>query len=180
MKYDIDVIKDDILRILLSVKRQGIDDIVRFMIDNGFFELPLADDNDSSNNCAGCLAIHSYCVYESLKKLNLAFDVGLQEDSMIIVSLLHDLCRMDIQNSFPAGHGEKSVFMIQKFIHLTDDEILAINSHMGFCDARINMYNEFQKAYDMSKLTLFLFLADQIAASYICNQRYANQKYKRS
>ena len=37
-----------------------------------------------------------------------------------------------VDDQDPLGHGSKSVIMLQRFIQLTDDEIYAINYHMGF------------------------------------------------
>lgn len=36
----------------------------------------------------------------------------------------------EVQDIFPAGHGEKSVFILQRILQLTDEEILAIRWHM--------------------------------------------------
>ena len=76
-------------------------------------------------------------------------------ETAAIVSLLHDLCKVwcykvDYRNAknekgeweqvpyyawdeqFPYGnHGAKSVYLIQKFISLTDTEAIAIQCHMG-------------------------------------------------
>ena len=35
----------------------------------------------------------------------------------------------DIEDQFPAGHGEKSVILILRYIQLTDEEIMAIRWH---------------------------------------------------
>jgi len=71
------------------------------------------------------------------------------------VALLHDLCKIgcyrpgfrnvkdergvwqkvptyNFEDSFPFGHGEKSVWMIMKYMKLTDHEAFAIRYHMGF------------------------------------------------
>ncbi len=39
------------------------------------------------------------------------------------------------EDSFPYGHGEKSVYIISKFMKLTDEEAMAIRWHMGFSDS---------------------------------------------
>lgn len=69
--------------------------------------------------------------------------------------------------SFPAGHGEKSIFLIQRFMNLTDEEILAIRWHMGaFDDAVRGGSRNINAAYKRSKLAVYLHLAD-MAATYI-------------
>lgn len=40
-----------------------------------------------------------------------------------------------INDTLPMGHGEKSVILLQQYLRLTLDEIMAIRWHMGFSDA---------------------------------------------
>lgn len=39
-----------------------------------------------------------------------------------------------VREKFPFGHGEKSAFLVQRFMLLTDAEALAIRWHMGAYD----------------------------------------------
>lgn len=78
----------------------------------------------------------------------------ISEDSVKICALLHDLCKTNyyvqtekwkkgdnnewikyfsytIDDKFPMGHGEKSVFMITRFMQLTGTELLSVRWHMG-------------------------------------------------
>ena len=71
------------------------------------------------------------------------------------MALLHDLCKIgcykpgfrnvkdergvwqkvasySFEDPFPFGHGEKSVWMVMKYMKLTDHEAFAIRYHMGF------------------------------------------------
>ena len=107
---------------------------------------------------------------------------GYTKETIAIVSLLHDVCKVDLYKpqlgkekiayeyntkSFPAGHGEKSIFIIQRFMNLTDEEILAIRWHMGaFDDAVRGGSRDINAAYKRSKLAVYLHLAD-MAATYI-------------
>lgn len=117
-------------------------------------------------------------------------------DGMIITALLHDICKVnfyqkvikskkdgfhpngkikwvdavgyDIDDQFPAGHGEKSVIILQKFIELTDEEIMAINWHMGFSDDRCKGYGGMQaisNAFGKYPLAVALHMAD-LASNY--------------
>lgn len=83
--------------------------------------------------------------------------------TIAIVALLHDMCKanfytVELRNrktgkkgangkdewesypfityddSFPYGHGEKSAYMAERFMHLTPEEAMAIRHHMGFSD----------------------------------------------
>lgn len=61
-------------------------------------------------------------------------------------------------DEFPLGHGEKSVYLIQKFMQLTDEEAVAIRWHMGtFTDETRNISN----AYNKYPFALLLSMADQ-------------------
>lgn len=73
-----------------------------------------------------------------------------------------------VNDQEPLGHGEKSVMILQRFIKLTLDEMLAIRWHMASFDAGIHFpypsgyaYNE---ALKKSKLVSILILADMEAS----------------
>lgn len=79
--------------------------------------------------------------------------------------------KYSVEDSFPFGHGEKSVSILQNYIPLTDEEKLAIRWHMAAYDASIhfNYPNGFayQKALEMSPLVTLLFTADYEASQII-------------
>lgn len=66
-----------------------------------------------------------------------------------------------MKDSFPMGHGEKSVFLIQRFIKLSEPEALAIRWHMGAYDeaARGGSYS-LSAAMERTPLVLALHTAD--------------------
>jgi hypothetical protein len=69
-----------------------------------------------------------------------------------------------VVDQFPAGHGAKSVIILQKFIELTDEETFAILYHMGAFE--LSEYN--LKAYNLAKklpLVTLLQTADQEASA---------------
>ena len=103
-------------------------------------------------------------------------------------SLLHDVCKANfykagtrnvknpetgiweavpsysIEDKFPMGHGEKSVFIINQFMKLTVEEALAIRWHMGgFDDAVKGGSHSMGNAYEMYPLALLLHVADMKA-----------------
>jgi hypothetical protein len=43
-----------------------------------------------------------------------------------------------VKDEFPFGHGEKSVYLINKFMDLTDEEALAIRWHLGSFDPGVH------------------------------------------
>ncbi len=106
------------------------------------------------------LVIHSLNVFDLLRKRNDA-DHEESEESVAIVSLLHDLCKANfykestrnvknedtgrwekvpywtIEDLFPYGHGEKSVYLIERFMRLKPAEAMAIRWHMGGFDEAV-------------------------------------------
>ena len=79
------------------------------------------------------------------------------EETVAILGLLHDVCKVGVyhqtdpfkaamegkldtmapyefRDTFPLGHGEKSLFLITRHMALTEEEALAIRWHMGAYD----------------------------------------------
>lgn len=66
-------------------------------------------------------------------------------------------------SGLPLGHGEKSLFLLQRLgMELTDQEAAAIRWHMGAYRDH-DCYNEMGKAFERYALALFLHLADMTA-----------------
>ena len=176
--------KDIIIEMLKTVNRPGIKELISYLENSDFFEAPASSKYHLAEE--GGLAKHSLNVYYNLIKLCVNLDIS--NETIIIISLLHDICKANyskksaknIQNKegkwvptetyilddeLPLGHGEKSVMIIQKFIKLTDDEIMAIRWHMGgFVSKEEQMY--VSKAFNKSGLTVLLHIAD-LMATYI-------------
>ena len=70
-----------------------------------------------------------------------------------------------VKDDFPYGHGEKSVFMIERFMRLTNEEAFAIRFHMGD-------YNDSNTsgAFEKYPLALLLHQADE-RATYLMEAR---------
>lgn len=122
--------------------------------------------------------------------------VGSFTDSELLIScLLHDLCKVNfyaeteklwkdeeapygqqwkkyiaykIDDKFPLGHGEKSMFIAQNFIKLTGNECLAIRWHMHFfspaSDLDMNIHYAFQSAVEQFPIVSVVAQADTIAS----------------
>ena len=70
-----------------------------------------------------------------------------------------------VDNKYPLGHGNKSVYFIIQYIRLSMEEIAAITHHMGaYCDS--SQWNELGQAYEKYPLALALHQAD-MEATYI-------------
>ena len=64
-----------------------------------------------------------------------------------------------VDDQLPLGHGEKSVMLVQCYIRLTMQEVMAIRWHMGFSDVREN-YNSIGQAMEKYPVVLALNEAD--------------------
>ena len=64
-----------------------------------------------------------------------------------------------VDDQLPLGHGEKSVMLIQCYIRLTMQEVMAIRWHMGFSEAKEN-YNAVGQAMEKYPVVLALYEAD--------------------
>lgn len=147
--------RDQIVGLLKTINRPGMDKLIDYLIkDTDFFTAPAS--TKYHGNSEGGLARHSLNVYNLLEEKVKRFYPGdsISDQSVKICGLLHDLCKCDfyyrgirwykddqgkwqqepswlINDKLPLGHGEKSVMILQRFIQLTDMEMLAIRWHMG-------------------------------------------------
>jgi hypothetical protein len=144
-----------------TIRREGKDRILTYlnMPSCDFFTAPASTRYHGSYE--GGLVDHSLNVYYCLKdylsrdRVKDTYKLNVSEETLAIVSLLHDFCKInvyvpgkrnvkddkgvwqsvpvyDYNDKFPYGHGEKSVYMISNFIKLTHEEAFAIRFHMGF------------------------------------------------
>lgn len=156
--------KKEFVELLLSTKREGIENVIVQLGKLGFFEAPASTKfhlshpggllEHSMNVCHVALQIRDVMI-----GINPELEERLPKESVIIASLLHDVCKSDIYKpcisykknnegkwdkipgyevdyaGMPLGHGEKSVIMLQMWgLKLTMDEILAIRWHMTAWD----------------------------------------------
>ena len=190
--------KEEFLTLLRSTEREGIEDLIEALEEMGFFTAPASANHHlnveggllehSLNTCKAALAI-----YEGLKPLDPSMEKEVRRDSIILSSLLHDVCKSDIYKrsvkkrknnvgqwedvegysvsykNFPMGHGEKSVILLLcNGLSLYDDEMLAIRWHMGAWGINMNSFED-QRCYDTSRklypLVSIIQAADGLAAS---------------
>ena len=174
--------KEEFLQLLRSTNRENIEDLIEFITKTDFFEAPASTRFHGSYE--GGLVEHSMKVYEILsqKVKNASIDISVSEETLIIVALLHDICKSNFykvdyrnaKNSFgewekvpyytiddtiPYGHGEKSVMMITEYMKLTNEEKYSIRWHMGFTEPKEN-YSTIGVAYKKYPLALLLHEAD--------------------
>lgn len=180
--------KEQFVELLRSTKREGIEDLISFLEKTDFFEAPASTRYHGAYK--GGLLEHSLKVYEIFKDKVKNAGLNTSEDTVIISSLLHDICKLNfykvdyrnsknangewekvpyytIDDTIPYGHGEKSVMMITEYIKLTSEEKYAIRWHMGFTEPK-EQYSTIGAAYKKYPIALLLFEAD-LEATYFYN-----------
>ena len=182
--------KEEFLKILRTVNREGIEDLIKFLESTDFFTAPAS--TRFHGNYAGGLVEHSMKVYEILveKVKNSSKKIEVSEDTLKIVALLHDVCKANfykidyrnaknalgvwekvpyytVEDTIPYGHGEKSVMMITEYMKLTPEEKYSIRWHMGYTEAKEN-YNAIGATYKKYPIALLTHEAD-LEATYLYN-----------
>ena len=199
-KQEIETRKAEFIELLKSTGREGIDDLID-MLDEGkmhFFTAP-ASVNHHLNSDGGLL-IHSLNTCKAgLKLRDMIIEMKpelepmLKRESVIIATLLHDICKADIYvpaikkrkgedgiwrevesydvsyRNFPMGHGEKSAMLaLMSGLEIYDDELLAIRWHMAAWDLpmqSIELNKCINTARDEHPLCSLVNLADGMAAN---------------
>ncbi len=200
MAIDIEANKRKFIELLESTGREGVPELVEYLEEgkNDFFRAPSSTRfhlNEAGGNCQ-----HSLNVCEAGLKLRDIIlekrpELGsqLKRESVIVVTLLHDLCKSDIYHpttkkvkgafglweevpgydvdysNLPLGHGEKSAIMaLWSGFEIYMDEIIAIRWHMAAWDLpfqSLEAKNSINAARDKYPLVALLQLADGVAAN---------------
>lgn len=150
--------KDRIIELLQSTKREGMNQLINHMEESGFFDSPCSTSYHLA--CVGGLAEHSLNVYEKMKELAsvwLGEDKAIKiKDSLKICALLHDLGKSGqfgkpnyVEKILKSGkqstaspyeankellfvdHEIRSIVIASTFIKLTEEEQQAILWHNG-------------------------------------------------
>ena len=200
MSNTIEQNRQKFVELLKSTERDGVEYIIEDLDAWGFFTSPAS--SNQHLNYEGGLAEHSLNVYEMavmLREQIIARRPDLKSrfpmDSIIISSLLHDVCKSRIYrkvtrrkrdaiganetyetfevdySDLPIGHGEKSVIMILRSgMYLEDDEVTAIRWHMSAWDLPFQSYEmtkSLNVARDRCPLSSLIHSADTLAANII-------------
>lgn len=177
------------------IHREGADKLLEYLDSpaSDFFTAPAS--TKFHNNVKGGLLQHSLNVYdclvsyfESERRTKLLGLEDVSDETLAVVALLHDLCKVNVykettrnqkdasgvwrqvpyyefKDELPYGHGEKSVYIISGFMRLSREEAFAIRYHMGFStedDAR-----NVGAAFEMFPLALALSIADTEATYFM-------------
>ena len=169
-----------------GIRREGVNELLAWLDRSGFYTAPAS--TRFHNSYEGGLVEHSLHVYDEMKRLLSVYpEIKCDEESVRIVSLLHDVCKCSVYQktkrnrkndagqweSYDAyefkekfaygGHGSKSVFIVMSFIKLKPEEAVSIQNHMGFSDGNVN---DVARAYEMFPMAWLLHVADE-SATYI-------------
>lgn len=166
--------KEKIETLLRSTGREGIERVISYLGDNNFYSIPSS--LHRHHNWDGGLAQHCLGVYDRLQVTG----EDLPADSVILVSLLHDICKArkiykDSKGKWAErpdaelhikGHGRRSVQLLEKAcgLKLTDKERGAIRWHMGGYNLSKEEVRDFY-ANKSNNLWRLLYNADRYDAS---------------
>ena len=194
---DINITKAEFIDIYTKhIKRDGADSLLEYLTASDFFTAPASARFHLAEQ--GGLCEHSLNVYKRLLSLVRQeygdnYQSVVTDESIAICGLLHDLCKVNyyvtdyrnvkegyewvkkpyyrVEERFPYGHGEKSVFIITQYMKLTAEEAMAINWHMGGFDERVKGGSyALSGALAKYKLALLIHIAD-LQASYLDEDR---------
>jgi len=171
------------------IKRDGIEGLLEWIDSTDFFTAPASTRFHYSFREG--LVRHSLNVYDILSTRTYVDEINETNESIAITALFHDLCKAgfykestrnvkndktgewskvpyySIEDQFPYGHGEKSVYLIERFMRLRPVEAVAIRWHMGGFDdsAKMGGYTT-SAAFEKYPLAVKLHLAD-LEATYL-------------
>lgn len=190
--------RSEFVELLYSTGREGMDEVIGQLEELGFFQAPAS--SKFHLNHEGGLLEHSLNVCkvglmlrEQMLLLKPDLEESLNKESVIIASLLHDICKADIYqkcirkrkdrlgqwvdyetyeldySDFPLGHGEKSVIVLLRMgLDLSDDEIMAIRWHMSAWDLPFqspDLKANFDTAKRLCPLCSLIQAADGLASN---------------
>lgn len=169
------------------VTREGGERLLAWLSTTDFFTAPASTKYHCA--CEGGLVQHSINVYKVLREKY--FEEGDNEESFALCALLHDVCKAQfykvstrnvkneatgqwekvpfymVEDAFPYGHGEKSVYLIERFVRLKPAEAMAVRWHMGGFDDSVRGGSfALSVAFDRYPLAVKLHLAD-LEATYL-------------
>lgn len=178
--------KERFLQLCSQVKRDGMDRLLAWLEKSDFFTAPASSRFHGAYE--GGLLQHSLNVYDEFKRLIAVYpEVQCDEESIVICTLFHDLCKVGMYNTEKrnrknadgqwetydaykieekfcfGGHGSKSVYMLMRFIDLKPAEATAINNHMSAFGGDVNSIG---RAFEQYPFAWLLSVADQ-SATYI-------------
>lgn len=179
-----------------KVTREGANEFLKWLQGTDFFGAP-ASSRFHLSRPGGLLEhsmnvynrLRALVLFENSRKGTPVLNPK-EECSVAICGLLHDVCKANmyvvemknrknadgkwekyagytIKDNLPYGHGEKSVYLISKFMELEEEEAMAIRWHMGgFDDAAKGGSPALKGVFQKYPLAIMTHIAD-MQASYL-------------
>ena len=176
------------------IKRKGVKELIDWLEnDTDFFTAPASTRFHGAHDHG--LVMHTLSVLDSALMLFKSFELEeekIMKTSVVLCALFHDICKANmyakekrnkkiegrweeievwsVKDRLPMGHGEKSVYLIQQFFSLSDEEAMAIRWHLGGFDPGVAFMfpsgGPSQQAFRENKLVALIAIAD-FASSYL-------------
>ena len=118
-----------------EIRRPGADDLLDWLESTDFFTAPAGAKHHGA--FYGGLMIHSMNVWKRLRDICKvgAYHTETTRRKNQATGQWEDYQAYTFRDPFPLEHGEKSLYLISRFMKLTEAEALAIRWHMGAFDA---------------------------------------------
>ena len=174
-----------------DVNKPKVEAFLEYLDTTDFYIAPAS--TKYHNNCDGGLCDHTLNVISRMFKV-CSFEFKESEykkdalkEKIFLAAALHDLCKVDfykktsrnkkdengnwyavpyweVNNKLPMGHGEKSLYIAQKYFDIPEDVAIAIRWHMGFSDSSVKggCY-DLSDAFAKYPIALYLNMADNMA-----------------
>lgn len=177
-----------------KIKREGASEFLQWLETTDFFTAPASTRFHCSHEnglVEHSLNVYKFYRTEMAQRAkmfsgNSELDADTEE-FIALCALLHDVCKCNyyttnyrnvknakgewvkepyytVENLFPYGHGEKSVWLIQRFMRLNVEESIAIRWHMGGFDESVKGGSyDLSGAYNQYPSAVLLHIADMKA-----------------
>lgn len=185
IEKNIHLVNELVDAVVVSDRKEAICKMLSGEFGELFFTAPASSKEEYHGCFPGGLIEHSLGVYRNLRKLNTSFNCKFNEESMLLVSLFHDIgksCCTDLKTHFYTPSDDewkknkgwiyeyntkgiympthqRSMFVLQYFgIKLTSEEYQSVLLNDG-------MYLQENRGYGLKEcsLALFLHMADRIS-----------------
>ena len=161
--------------------------LINYLKQSDFFSAPAS--TIYHGNYKGGLAEHSLNIYTLFKEHRERFNLKVSDDTMVICSILHDVCKIgkyiieDGVSRFNPyfihkGHSKLSLKRIQQFIELTKEEKEIILYHMGpygthEFSKKTGEYSikEMTDCYNKNKLAKLFYFCDDMTSMFLEEKR---------
>ena len=180
-----------------NIRRNGSKELLKWLEGTDFFKAPASTKYHSAHEGGLCEHSLKFFYQEILQRASefsglKCLDTDTEE-MVAVCALLHDVCKVNKyvlhsrnikneatgqwekvpyysieENKFPYGHGEGSVWLIQRFMRLSLEESIAIRWHMGGFDDAAKGY-DLSAAFRQFPNAMLLHIAD-MKATYLLDR----------